>query len=53
MDFYHKIFKMNPDLTVYLDNPEQLVEHCDEMLNHLTEARSMDELHEAKCMLFL
>ena len=48
MDFYHKIFKMNPDLTVYLDNPEQLIEHCDEMLNHLTEARSMDELHEAK-----
>ena len=48
MELYHKIFKMNPDLTVYLDNPEQLVEHCDEMLNHLTEARSMDELHEEK-----
>ena len=48
MELYHKIFKMNPDLTVYLDNPEQLVEHCDEMLSHLTGARSMDELHEEK-----
>ena len=48
MDFYHKIFKMNPDLTVYLDNPEQLVEHCDEMLNHLTGDKSIDELHEEK-----
>ena len=48
MELYHKIYKMNPDLTVYLDNPEQLVEHCDEMLNHLTGARSMDELHEEK-----
>ena len=48
MELYHKIFKMNPDLTVYLDNPEQLVADCDEMLNHLTGARSMDELHEEK-----
>ena len=48
MDFYHKIFKMNPDLTVYLDNPQKLVEHCDEMLSHLTGARSMNELHGAK-----
>ena len=39
---------MNPDLTVYLDNPEPLVADCDEMLNHLTGARSMDELHEEK-----
>ena len=48
MELYHKIFKMNPDLTVYLDNPEPLVADCDEMLNHLTGARSMDELHEEK-----
>ena len=48
MELYHKIFKMNPDLTVYLDNPQKLVEHCDEMLSHLTGARSMDELHGAK-----
>lgn len=48
MELYHKIYKMNPDLTVYLDNPDQLVEHCDEMLSHLTGARSMDELHEEK-----
>ena len=48
MELYHKIYKMNPDLTVYLDNPQKLVEHCDEMLSHLTGARSMDELHGAK-----
>lgn len=36
MELYHKIYKMNPDLTVYLDNPDQLVEHCDELLSHLT-----------------
>ena len=48
MELYHKIYKMNPDLTVYLDNPEPLVADCDEMLNHLTGARSMDELHEEK-----
>lgn len=48
MELYHKIYKMNPDLTVYLDNPEQLVEHCDEMLNHLTGDKSIDELHEEK-----
>lgn len=48
MELYHKIFKMNPDLTVYLDNTEPLVADCDEMLNHLTGARSMDELHEEK-----
>ena len=36
MELYHKIFKMNPDLTVYLDNPEPLVADCDEMLNHDT-----------------
>lgn len=36
MELYHKIYKMNPDLTVYLDNPQKLVEHCDEMLSHLT-----------------
>lgn len=48
MELYHKIYKMNPDLTVYLDNPDQLVEHCDEMLSHLTGAQSMDELHEEK-----
>ncbi len=48
MELYHKIYKMNPDLTVYLDNPQKLVEHCDEMLSHLTGARSMDELHEEK-----
>lgn len=34
MELYHKIYKMNPDLTVYLDNPQKLVEHCDEMLSH-------------------
>lgn len=39
MELYHKIYKMNPDLTVYLDNPQKLVEHCDEMLSHLTGAR--------------
>ena len=48
MELYHKIYKMNPDLTVYLDNPQKLVEHCDEMLSHLTGARSMNELHGAK-----
>lgn len=48
MELYHKIYKMNPDLTVYLDNPDQLVEHCDELLSHLTGARSMDRLHEEK-----
>ena len=48
MELYHKIYKMNPDLTVYLDNPQKLVEHCDEMLSHLSGARSMDELHGAK-----
>ena len=48
MELYHKIYKMNPDLTVYLDNPQKLVEHCDEMLSHLTGARSMDEFHEEK-----
>ncbi len=48
MELYHKIYKMNPDLTVYLDNPQKLVEHSDEMLSHLTGARSMDELHGAK-----
>ena len=48
MELYHKIYKMNPDLTVYLDNPQKLVEHCDEMLSHLTGAQSMDEFHEEK-----
>lgn len=38
IELYHKIYKMNPDLTVYLDNPGQFVEHRDEMLSHLTGA---------------
>lgn len=48
MKLYHKIFKRRSDLSIYLDNPDQLVAYAEEMLNRLTHAKSVDELHKAK-----
>ena len=44
-----KIFKNHPDLSIYLDNPGPLIAYDEELLNRLTHAQSMDELHVAKC----
>lgn len=49
MKFYHKIFKNNPDLSTYLENVETLVAYGEVMLNRLTQAKDIDELHKAKC----
>lgn len=49
MKLYHKIFKNHPDLSIYLDNPGPLIVYDEELLNRLTHAQSMDELHVAKC----
>ena len=48
MKLYHKIFKRRSDLSIYLDNPDQLVAYAEDMLNRLTHAKSVDELHKAK-----
>ena len=32
MKLYHKIFKRRSDLSIYLDNPDQLVAYAEEML---------------------
>lgn len=47
MKFYHKIFKNNPDLSTYLENVETLVAYGEVMLNRLTQAKDIDELHKA------
>lgn len=49
MKFYHKIFKNNPDLSTYLENVEPLAAYAEELLNLLTQAKDIDELHKAKC----
>ncbi len=51
MKFYHKIFKNNPDLSTYLENVETLVAYGEVMLNRLTQAKDMDELYEAMCLI--
>ena len=48
MKTYHKIFKNNSDLSTYLDNPDTLAVYNKELLNRLSQAKNMDELHEAK-----
>ncbi len=49
MKFYHKIFKNNSDLSTYLENVEPLAAYAEELLNLLTQAKDIDELHKAKC----
>lgn len=48
MKTYHKIFKNNSDLSTYLDNPDPLAVYNKELLNRLSQAKNMDELHEVK-----
>lgn len=45
---YHKIFKADPNLSIYLENPDPLKDYAEELLNHLTHAGDMEDLHQAK-----
>jgi hypothetical protein len=48
MKLYHKIFKNRSNLSIYLENPEPLKDYDEKLLNHLTHAGDIDELHQAK-----
>lgn len=48
MKLYHKIFKKRSNLSIYLENPEPLKDYAEELLNHLTHAGDMEDLHQAK-----
>ena len=48
MKLYHKIFKSRADMSVYLENMDPLISYDEELLNRLTNARNLDELHNAK-----
>ena len=48
MKLYHKIFKSCADMSVYLENMDPLISYDEELLNRLTNARNLDELHNAK-----
>ena len=48
MKLYHKIFKNHSDLSIYLANMDPLIAYDEELLQRLTHANNMDELHEAK-----
>ena len=49
MKLYHKIFKSRADMSVYLENMDPLISYDEDLLNRLTNARNLDELHDAKC----
>ena len=49
MKLYHKIFKSRADMSVYLENMDSLISYDEDLLNRLTNARNLDELHDAKC----
>lgn len=49
MKLYHKIFKCRDDMSVYLENVAPLISYGEVLLNRLTNACNLDELHNAKC----
>ena len=49
MKLYHKIFKSRADMSVYLENMDPLISYDEDLLNRLTNARNLDELHDTKC----
>ena len=49
MKLYHKVFRSRADLAIYLENRELLIAYDEELLNRLTSAHDMNDLHDAKC----